>query len=137
LALLGTWIAAIFNSVIQGFYIEFNEDAFGSTLSANHDVFKNVNPMFGVFTLAAVALVLLAADYYTTSGPIRRVIGWVTGIGIIITTIGTALWTFLDPSMGAFYWAYILGMVIIGVSGLAASLGIYKARIEKITRSEL
>src|SRR5208283_3399393 len=51
LTLLGVWVAAVVNSVIEGFYIEFHEDLFGSTLSANHDVFSNVNPMFGIMTL--------------------------------------------------------------------------------------
>jgi len=51
LAFLGTWVAAFLNNLIEGFYIEFHEDLFGSTLSANHDVFSNVNPMFGIITL--------------------------------------------------------------------------------------
>jgi hypothetical protein len=138
LALLGTWVVAVINSVIQGFYIEFNEDVFGSTMSANHDVFKNVNPMFGIFTLAALALVLLAVDYYQLGGMLRRVTGWLACVGLIVATLGTSLWTFIDPTIwGLFYWLYITGVLIIGVSALTAVSILYKAKIERITRSEI
>ena len=137
LALLGTWIAAVTNSVVEGFYIEFHEDVFGAAMSANHDVFANVNPMFGIFTLAAIALVLLAADYYTSSGMIRRVIGWTAGVGLIIAAVGTSLYIFIDPSVGGLpYWAYIVGMLVLGVSSLVATGAIYKAKITKLRRSE-
>jgi hypothetical protein len=138
LALLGTWILAVFNSVVQGFYIEFHEDLFSAAMSANHDVFSNVNPMFGIFTLTAVALVLLAVDYYTRSDSLRRVTGWVAGVGLVIATVGTFLYTFLDPSVGGLpYWSYILGMFVVGVSGLAATFGIYKANVKRISRTEV
>jgi hypothetical protein len=137
LALLGTWIVAVINSVFQGFYIEFHEDLFGSSMSANHDVFKNVNPMFGIFTLAALALVLVAVDYYEVGGMLRRVTGWLAGVGLIVATLGTSLWVFVDPSIGGFsYWLYILGVLILGVSALTATGIIYKAKITRISRAE-
>jgi hypothetical protein len=137
LALLGTWVAAVLNSVIEGFYIEFHEDVFGSTMSANHDVFANVNPMFGIFTLAALALVLLAVDYYQVRGTLRQVTGWLAGVGLIVATVGTTLWVFADPTAGGlYYWLYIVGVVIIGVSGLTAVGIIYKARVARISRTE-
>jgi hypothetical protein len=137
LALLGTWVAAVVNSVLEGFYIEFHEDIFGSTMAANHDVFKNVNPMFGIFTLAALALVLLAADYYEAEGMLRRVTGWLAGVGLIAATLGTSLWTFIDPSIGGFsYWLYIAGIFVIGVSALGATSLVYRVRVAKISRSE-
>ncbi|MGD0175848.1 MAG: hypothetical protein ABSC50_03365 [Candidatus Bathyarchaeia archaeon] len=137
LTLLGTWVAAVINSVLEGFYIEFHEDVFGSTMSANHDVFANVNPMFGIFTLAALALVLLAVDYYQVGGMLRRVTGWLAGVGLIVATLGTSLWAFVDPTIGGFsYWLYILGVMIIGVSALTAVGIMYKAKIRRIARSE-
>jgi len=137
LALLGTWVAAVLNSVFQGFYIEFHEDIFGSTLSANHDVFSNVNPMFGIFTLAALAIVLLAVDYYVDAGPLRRMIGWVAGVGLIVASLGAFLWVFSDPSVGGLgYWTYILGSLVIGGSALAATAAVYKAKITRISRTE-
>lgn len=138
LALLGTWIAAVVNSVVEGFYIEFHEDVFGSTLAANHAVFSDVNPLFGIMTLLAVALVLLAVDYYEVAGILRRVTGWVAGVGIIVAILGTSLYVFVDPSAGGLsYWLYILGMFVLGVSALAATKGVYSARISKISRTEI
>ena len=137
LTLLGIWVAAVVNSVIEGFYIEFHEDLFGSTLSANHDVFSNVNPMFGIMTLAAMALVLLAVDYYGVSGTLKRATGWLAGVGLIVAVIGTSLWIFVDPTVGGlFYWLYVLGILILGVSGLTATGIIYMAKITKISRAE-
>ena len=137
LTLLGIWVAAVVNSVIEGFYIEFHEDIFGSTLSANHDVFSNVNPMFGIMTLAAMALVLLAVDYYGVSGTLKRATGWLALVGLIVAMIGTSLWIFVDPTIGGlFYWLYILGVLILGVSALAATGIIYMAKITRISRAE-
>jgi hypothetical protein len=137
LALLGTWIAAVINSVLEGFYIEFHEDIFGSTMSANHDVFKNVNPMFGIFTLAALSLVLVAVDYYQVSGMLRRATGWLAGIGLIAATLGTSLWVFLDPSFsGLPYWLYIVGVFVIGIATIAAAGIMYKAKVVRIPRVE-
>lgn len=137
LTLLGVWVAAVVNSVIEGFYIEFHEDLFGSTLSANHDVFSNVNPMFGIMTLAALSLVLLAADYYGVGGTLKRATGWLAGIGLIVAMLGTSLWIFVDPSIGGlFYWLYILGVLILGVSALTATGIIFKAKIAGISRTE-
>ena len=137
LTLLGVWVAAVVNSVIEGFYIEFHEDVFTSTLSANHDVFSNVNPMFGIMTLAALALVLLAADYYGVGGTLKRATGWLAGIGLIVAMLGTSLWIFVDPLIGGlFYWLYILGVLILGVSALTATGIIFKAKIAGISRTE-
>jgi hypothetical protein len=138
LALLGTWIAAVINCVVEGFYIEFHEDIFGSTLATNHAIFSDVNPLFGIMTLLAVALVLLAVDYYEVGGILRRVTGWVAGVGIIVAILGASLYVFVDPSTGGLsYWLYILGMFVLGVSALAATKGVYSARISKISRTEI
>lgn len=138
LTLLGTWIAAVINSVIEGFYIELNADVFGSTMAANHEVFKNVNPMFGIFTLTALALVLLAVDYYQVTGMLRRVSGWAALVGLIAATLGTSLWVFSDPSIGGLgYWVYILGVIVMGVSAIAAAGIVYSAKIAKVSRSEI
>ena len=136
LTILGTWVAAVVNSILEGFYIEFHEDIFGSTMAANHAVFSNVNPMFGIFTLAALALVLLAVDYYEVGGMLRRVTGWVAGVGLILATLGTSLWTFIDPSIGGLpYSLYVLGVLVIGVSGLTATGLVYTAKVTRISRS--
>ncbi len=137
LTLLGTWVAAVMNSVIEGFYIEFHQDVFGSTMTANHDVFRNVNPMFGIFTLAALATVLLAVDYYVAAGPLRRMIGWVAGVGLIVATLGSSMWAFSDPSVGGLaYWSYILGVLVVGVSAAMATRAVYVVKVTRVPRSE-
>jgi hypothetical protein len=136
LTLLGTWVAAVVNSVIEGFYIEFHLDVFGTTMTANHDVFTNMNPMFGIFTLTASALVLLAVDYYAV-GTLRRVTGWVACVGLIVAALGSSLWAFIDPSTGGFaYWLYIVGTLVLGVSALAALSAVYAAKVSMVSRIE-
>lgn len=137
LTLLGTWVAAVINSVFEGFYIEFHADIFGSTLAANHDIFININPMFGIFTLTAFALVLLAVDYYTVAGTLRRVCGWVAGVGLIVAAVGSSLWAFIDPSIGGLpYWSYISGVLVMGVAALTATFAVYAAKVKRISRLE-
>jgi hypothetical protein len=137
LTLLGTWIAAVINSVFEGYYIEFHEDVFGSTMATNHAIFSNVNPMFGIFTLAALALVLLAVDYYEVGATLRRVTGWLAGVGLIVAALGSSLWTFVDPlSGGLAYWLYIMGVLVMGVSALAAARAVYGANVRKISLSQ-
>jgi hypothetical protein len=107
-------------------------------MAANHAIFSDVNPLFGIMTLLVVALVLLAVDYYEVGGVLRRVTGWVAGVGIIVAILGASLYVFVDPSTGGLsYWLYILGMFVLGVAGLAATKGVYSARISKISRTEI
>ncbi len=138
LTLLGTWVGAVAISVFQAFYIEFHEDLFGSALASNDAVFSQVQPLFGVFLMAGLALVLLAVDYYEIKGPLRRYAGWVAGIGLVIATVGSSFWTFADPSVGGLpYWTHILGVLVVGASALLASFSIYTTRILPVSRSEL
>jgi hypothetical protein len=138
LTLLGTWVATVMISVFETFYVEFHEDLFGSTSSPNDTVFSEVQQMFGVFLLVALALILLAVDYYEIGGRLRRYIGWAAGVGLIISTIGALLWPFADPTIGGLpYWMHILGVFVVGVSAFLACGAIYKTRISSISRSDL
>lgn len=134
MALLGTWIVAFVINVIQAFFIELNEDMFSTALSANDVVFSELQPMFGIFLLTAIALVLLAVDYYRVSGLLRRVAGWVAGVGILIALVAGALWVYLDPMTGnAFYWSHILGVIVIGISAIVSATVIRATRTTSIT----
>lgn len=128
MALLGTWIVAFVINVIQAFFIELNEDMFSASLSTNDAVFSELQPMFGIFLLTTIALVLLAVDYYRVIDPLRRVVGWVAGMGTLIALIGGTLWVYLDPTSGAFYWSHILGVMVIGISAIVSSVVIRAAR---------
>ena len=137
MAFLGTWVAAFINNLIEGFFIEFHEDLFGSTLSANHAVFSDVNPTYGIITLGGFAAVLLAVDYYAPEGQQRRIVGWVALLGLVVAVIGSSFYVFVDPSIGGVsYWLYIVGILIIGVSALIGAFTIYKTKITRIPRHD-
>jgi hypothetical protein len=137
LAFLATWVAAVVNSVIEGFYIEFHEDIFGSTLSANHAVFSDVNPLFGIITLGAFAAVLLAVDYYAPAGQQRRMVGWVAVLGLVVAVIGSSMYVFVDPSVGGLSsWVYVAGVLVMGVSALLGAFAIYKTKITRVPRKD-
>ncbi len=132
--LLGAWVLAVIVNVIQGFFIELHEDVFSATSVANDAVYSEFQPMFGVFVFLGAALVMLAVDYYNVSRGLRRAIGWIAGIGLLIATLGGTLWVYLDPSLGGLsYWLYIFGVQIVGVSALLATLAIRAARVERIS----
>jgi hypothetical protein len=134
LTILGTWVAAVVVSVVAGFYIEFHEDAFGSTLAANDTVYRELQPMFGLFLLTAVSLVLLAVDLYGVKGRSRQLVGWLAGVGIFISTAGGLAWAFVDPSVGgASMWIHVLGIGVIGASALVSVIGIHSVRVPKET----
>lgn len=136
LTLLGTWLVAFIINVIQAFFIELNEDSFTTTLSANDAVFSNVQPMFGIFLLTGISLVLIAVDYYEIRSTLRRAVGWLAGIGIIIAVAGAITWVLLDPTIGdQYYWVHIVGVVVIGISALIAVGAIYKVKIKSISIS--
>ena len=131
LSLLGSWIFAVLVSVIAGFYIEFHEDLFQSGLAANDAIYGQLQPMFGVFVLTGVALVLLVVDAYGIERTPRRVIGWMAAVGMVVATAGAFSWAFIDPTVdSASFWAHVLGVVIIGVSVFVGVLAV-RAVVER------
>lgn len=140
-SILGAWLAAIFLNIFQGFWIEMNETAFQGSMLANDDVFSTLQPMYGIFFLTATTLFLLAADYYQVTDSFRRVIGWVGGIGIIISMVGAFLLVFVDPSFtSAGYYIWVGGIIITVISAILAFIfivstkaGLYKRTVPEST----
>ncbi len=133
LTLLGSWFIAFIMNVIQAFLIELHQDAFSTTLSANDEVFKEVQPMFGIFLLTAIALVLLSVDQYEIDGVLRRAVGWLSGAGILVATFGAMVWVLIDPTVGGLgYSMHIVGVLIVGVSSLVATTAVYRSKVRMI-----
>jgi drug/metabolite transporter (DMT)-like permease len=107
---------------------------FTSTLSANDEVFSNIQPMYGIFVLTGVSLLLLTAEHYQISGVWRKIIGWLMGLGVVISFIGASLWTFLYPSMGIAFWIYFIGLIFMGLSAILTIYSVKNAETIKILR---
>jgi hypothetical protein len=134
LSLLGTWVAAVVISVIAAFYIEFHEDAFGTTLATNDAVFGELQSLYGVFLLTAVSLILLAVDLYKVEGTSRRLVGWAAGLGIIVGTAGAMAWAFIDPSTGGIPFAiHLLGIGLTAAAALVSVVAIRAVPVPKGT----
>ena len=80
--LLATWVAAVLVNVVEGFYIELHQDVFTTKLLANLNVYGQVQPLMGIFVLAAAAMVLLAVDYFKVSSLWRQIVGWTMASGL-------------------------------------------------------
>ncbi len=125
LTILGTWVAAVAITVVEGFWIEFNHAQFGGALAANDAVFAAAHPMTGIFLTMVLALVLLLVDAHVTAGLARRVAGAVGATGLVAAFLGTTLWTFVDPSNnGPSYVLYIAGIAISYAAVLAAAVAV-------------
>lgn len=128
LVILGTWLVALILNILEGFYIEMNEDTFASTLSANDSIFSQLQPMYGIFVLTAIAIFLIAADYYSEVGTIRNIIGWLAGIGLVISAIGVSFWVFIDPSSGSIWSViYSIGILIMVLSAIITAIVVFGA----------
>jgi len=114
-----------------------NESLFTTVLSANDEIFGNIQPMYGVFVLTVISIILLIVDHYQITGIWRRFIGWLMGIGLIISFIGASLWVFINPVIGPYFWIYFIGLLIIGVSAVATVYSIKGTAIIKVSRSEI
>lgn len=133
LALLGTLFLFLVANTIEGFYMELHHDVFTTTLSANDMAFSKFQPMFGIFFLTIMALVLLAVDYYQAEGLLRRDIGWISGLGLLVAMIGGSAWVFVDPTTGGtYYTVYKIGIMVLGLAIVLSLWAIYKARTTEI-----
>lgn len=136
IGVLLTWICALFLNIVEGFYIELNEDTFASTLVSNDGVYSAIQPLFGIFLLTVTSIFLLAADYYQVSKAFRMVIGWLSVLGLIVSTLGASFWIFFNPTTGGIGTIiYYLGLLIIGLSGIATIVFIFSVKATSMKRT--
>lgn len=126
LTILGTWAAAVAITVLEGFWIELHEDAFGASLASNDAAFSAAHPMTGIFLMVVLSLALLLVDVFDVRGFARTVATAVGATGLVAAVLGTTLWTFVDPSnTGPSYALYVAG---IAISYLAVLVGAVAVR---------
>lgn len=130
--MLAIWAAAVVINMIEGFYVEFHEDAFQTTLLANDKAYAQVQSLGALFLLAAAAIALLSIDYFKVDGMGRRVIGWVMPIGLLLFLLGGFGWSYVDSTnTGISFWTYIGGTFAIGAAAVVAVGAIYSKRTSK------
>jgi cytochrome bd-type quinol oxidase subunit 2 len=129
LSLLGTWFFLIAITIVGGFIIEFNESSFQGTLIAKDNAFSVFQPLFGLFGLTLVGLLLLAVDFYREGHEIERATGWIAGIGLTVASVGGLLWAFVHPATSSWEFAiFTAGTVILAIGGLCSAVVIARAR---------
>ncbi len=137
LTILGTWLAAMVLNVGQGFWIEFHEDQFSNSLTANDASFSIAQPMTGIFLLTAIALVLLLVDVYGINGRTRRIVTWTAAIGLVGALVGTTLWTFVDPSNGGVsFGVYVAGVALSYLAILFGAIAITTVKVAPRTPAQ-
>jgi hypothetical protein len=115
LTIIGTWVATVAITVLEGFYIELNQVQFGGggTLAANDANFAAAHPMTGIFLMIVLSLALLLVDFYGVTGRARRITAAIGAIGLIAAAVGTTLWTFADPATNGLVFALLIGGIAI------------------------
>ena len=136
LTILGTWVAAVAITVIEGFYIELHHDQFGGSLAANDAAFSAAHPMTGIFVMIGLSLALLLVDVYGVTGLARRIAIALGATGLIVAFAGTTLWTFVDPTNGGLAFAlYIAGIAISYLAILVAGLVVSRVATRESDRT--
>jgi hypothetical protein len=136
MTILGTWLAAVAITVIEGFYIELHADQFGGSLAANDAAFSAAHPMTGIFVMIVLSLALLLVDFYAVPGRARRIALAVAATGLVAAFAGTTLWTLADPSnSGPAFALYLGGIAISYVAVLVAGLAVRSARTQGFSRT--
>ncbi|HEY5520107.1 MAG TPA: hypothetical protein VIK08_05565 [Candidatus Limnocylindrales bacterium] len=136
LTVVGAWVATFAITVLQGFYIELNQDQFGGTLAANDANFAAAHPITGIFLMLILSVALLLVDVYCATGMMRRIAVAVGAIGLLAAAFGTTLWTFVDPSTsGLPYYLYIAGIAISFLAIVIAALAVRTVPAEAFDRT--
>lgn len=134
LTIVGTWVAMVAITVLEGFYIELNQAQFAG--APGDAAFSAAHPMTGIFLMIVVSLALVLADFYGVTGRMRQAVVAVGAGGLIAAAAGTTLWTFVDPSnSGPSYWLYVAGIAVSYLSVLVAAVAIRSAQPQAVTQT--
>jgi hypothetical protein len=136
LIILGTWVASVAITVLEGFYIELHQDQFTGSLAANDASFSAAHPMTGIFLMIVLSLALLVVDFFGVTGRSRRIAVATGAIGLLAAAAGTTLWTFADPSTsGTPFALYIGGIAICYLTVLVASVAVRPVQTQAVDRT--
>ncbi|HYM84982.1 MAG TPA: hypothetical protein VEY67_12625 [Candidatus Dormibacteraeota bacterium] len=136
--IVGSWIAMVAITVLEGFYIELNHVDFGQggSLASNDAAFSAAHPMTGLFLMTILSVALLLVDFYGVAGFARRVTIAVGALGLIAAAVGTTLWTFVDPSQnGAVFALYVAGIAVSYLAVLLAAMAVRTAHTRGYERT--
>ncbi|MGZ6299166.1 MAG: hypothetical protein ACXWMN_01575, partial [Candidatus Limnocylindria bacterium] len=136
LTILGTWVASIAITVVEGIFIELHELQFGGSLAANDAAFASAHPMTGIFLMLVLSLGLLLVDFYGVPARLRRLEIGIAATGLIVAFVGTTLWTFVDPTTtGPAYGLYLVGIVASYLAVLVAGLAVRSVRGQGVVQT--
>ncbi len=131
LTIVGTWVAMVAITVLEGFYIELNQVTFAG--APGDASFSAAHPMTGIFLMIVVSLALVLADFYGVRGQLRRAVTAVGAVGLVASAVGTTLWTFVDPSTtGPVFALYIAGIAVSYLAVLVAAFAVRSAQTEAL-----
>jgi hypothetical protein len=137
LTIIGTWVATVAITVLEGFYIELNQVQFGGgTLAANDASFAAAHPMTGIFLMVVLSLALLLVDFYGVTGRARKIVTAIGAIGLIAAAAGTTFWTFVDPTNNGPVFALLIGGIAISyVAVLVAGTAVRSVQTRGLDRT--
>ena len=130
MAVLGTWVMAFFATPLEGFVIEFNEQAWSGTPL---DMAFGNQQYFALFGLTMAALAFLAMDFFQDKVGARRSIAWFGTLVTGFTVLAGLVYTYVDPGVlaadGSFPtnptgYVYALGMGLVSVFLVAAAASV-------------
>ena len=137
LVVLGSWLASVSITVVEGFWIEFHEDQFQGAKAANDAAYSAAHPMAGLFLMIGLSLALLIADAYGVQGRARAAVTAAGAVAVLAILAGVTLWTFADPSTsGVPFYLYLAGIVASYVTVFAAGLAVRPVAVEGFHRDE-
>ena len=96
MAVLGTWLMAYFATPLEGFVIEFNEQAWSGTPL---DIAFGAQQYFALFGLTMAALAFLAMDFFQDNPLLRRSVAWFGTVVTAFAVVAGLAYTYVDPGI--------------------------------------
>lgn len=130
-----SYVTAAVALFFYGYYIEFNETSFGAGASGPHmmgdQVFMRAHILFAFGSLPIIAVFLLASEIAVRGSSagitIRKVMGSVVALGMVITLVGMGIWVFTVPGHSSTWGSvnvgevlYVIGQSLILIGALVS-----------------